>query len=52
MHEISKQGAEENSLVRELTSQTTHDTKAMRTIAFISAIFLPATFLAVGYPFK
>ncbi|CAL3971963.1 unnamed protein product [Diplocarpon coronariae] len=46
MHEISKQGAEENCLVRQLTSQSTKDTRAMRTIALISAVFLPATFLA------
>ncbi|CAG8972105.1 hypothetical protein HYALB_00011237 [Hymenoscyphus albidus] len=52
MHDRSKQGVEENSLVRELASQTTQDTKAMRTIAFISVIFLPATFLATFFGSK
>ncbi|KAH8592032.1 hypothetical protein B0O99DRAFT_597651 [Bisporella sp. PMI_857] len=45
----AEQGAEENSLVRQLTLQSTEDTGAMRTIALISAIFLPATFLATFF---
>lgn len=48
MHDISKQGAEENKLIRQLTLKSTQDTRSMRVIALISAIFLPATFVAVS----
>jgi hypothetical protein len=47
MHELSKQNAEENKLVRMLASQSTRDTRSMKVVALISSIFLPATFVAV-----
>jgi hypothetical protein len=46
-HDIVEQGSHENKLVKQLTFQTTEDTKSMKIIALVSAIFLPATFLAV-----
>ncbi|KAF1845215.1 uncharacterized protein K460DRAFT_416511 [Cucurbitaria berberidis CBS 394.84] len=46
MHEISKQSAQENKLVRLLTSQSTQDTRSMKVIALITSVFLPATFVA------
>ncbi|PVH74946.1 hypothetical protein DL98DRAFT_658401 [Cadophora sp. DSE1049] len=49
MHNISKQGAEENKLVRQLTLKSTQDTRSMRVIALISAVFLPATFVATFF---
>ncbi|KAH7085296.1 hypothetical protein BKA63DRAFT_499329 [Paraphoma chrysanthemicola] len=49
MHELSKQSAEENKLVRMLASQSTKDTRSMKVIAFISSIFLPATFVATFF---
>jgi hypothetical protein len=48
MQKLTEQGIEENKLVKRLTQQTTRDTKSMMIIALISAIFLPATFLAVS----
>ena len=49
MHELSKQGVEDNKLMKQLTTRSTQDTRLMRVIAFVSAIFLPATFVAVGF---
>ncbi|KAF2805602.1 uncharacterized protein BDZ99DRAFT_423932 [Mytilinidion resinicola] len=48
VHDITEQGMEENKLIKRLTHQSTQDTRAMKVIAFISAIFLPSTFVAVG----
>lgn len=46
MQKLTEQGIEENKLVKRLTQQATRDTKAMKIIALVSAIFLPATFMA------
>lgn len=48
MQELTEQSIQENKLVKTLTIQSTRDTRAMMVIALISAIFLPATFLAVS----
>ena len=48
MQELAEIGVQENKLIKTLTLQTTRETKFMSTIALISAIFLPATFLAVS----
>jgi hypothetical protein len=48
MQKLTEQGIHENKLMKRLTEQSTQDTKSMRAIALISAIFLPATFLAVS----
>lgn len=48
VHDITQQGIQENKLIKQLTHQSTQDTRAMKLIALISAIFLPATFVAVG----
>ncbi|OCK80712.1 hypothetical protein K432DRAFT_452070, partial [Lepidopterella palustris CBS 459.81] len=37
-----------NALIKQLTHQATQDTRAMKVIALISSIFLPATFVAVS----
>jgi hypothetical protein len=52
MQRLTEQGIKENALMKRLTEQSTNDTRSMMTIALISAIFLPATFLAVSryYP--
>ena len=50
MQKLTEQGIEENKLTKKLTEQSTRDTRAMMAIALISAIFLPATFLAVSVP--
>jgi hypothetical protein len=47
MKKLTEQGIEENKLVKRLTQQATRDTKAMKVIALVSAIFIPATFMAV-----
>lgn len=47
MQKLTEQGVNENTLMKKLTEQTTQDTKSMMIISLISAIFLPATFLAV-----
>ena len=47
MQNLAEQGIEENRLVKRLTERATRDTKAMKIIALVSAIFLPATFMAV-----
>lgn len=47
MKKLTEQGIEENKLVKRLTQQATRDTKAMKIIALVSAIFIPATFMAV-----
>ena len=47
MQKLAEQGIEENRLVKRLTEQATRDTKSMKIIALVSAIFLPATFMAV-----
>ena len=47
MQTLAEQGIEENRLVKRLTEQATRDTKSMKIIALVSAIFLPATFMAV-----
>jgi len=47
MQKLAEQGIEENRLVKRLTEQATRDTKSMKLIALVSAIFLPATFMAV-----
>ena len=48
MEELAEQGVQENRLIKSLTLKTTEDTKSMKVITLISAIFLPATFLAVS----
>lgn len=48
MQKLTEQGIEENRLVKRLTGKASRDTKSMMIIAFISVIFLPATFLAVS----
>lgn len=47
MQNLTEQGVNENKLMKKLTEQSTKDTKSMMIIALISAIFIPATFLAV-----
>jgi hypothetical protein len=47
MQKLTEQGVKENKLMKKLTQKSTQDTRSMMTIALISAIFLPATFLAV-----
>jgi len=46
VHDITEQGIQENKLIKRLTHQSTQDTRVMKVIALISAIFLPATFVA------
>ncbi|RII16556.1 hypothetical protein CUC08_Gglean002994 [Alternaria sp. MG1] len=46
MQRLTEQGIKENGLIKRLTEQSTSDTRSMMTITLISAIFLPATFLA------
>ncbi|PVI01288.1 hypothetical protein DM02DRAFT_654672 [Periconia macrospinosa] len=46
MRRLTEQGVDENKLMKKLAEQTTKDTRSMMAIALISAIFLPATFLA------
>ncbi|KAF2682038.1 hypothetical protein K458DRAFT_433038 [Lentithecium fluviatile CBS 122367] len=46
MQTLTEQGVKENKLMKRLTEQSTRDTRSMMTIALISAVFLPATFLA------
>ncbi|KAH6614309.1 hypothetical protein C7974DRAFT_74101 [Boeremia exigua] len=46
MQRLTEQGIKENQLMKKLTEQSTKDTRSMMAIALISAIFLPATFLA------
>ncbi|RYO26177.1 hypothetical protein AA0111_g8172 [Alternaria arborescens] len=46
MQRLTEQGIKENALMKRLTEQSTNDTRSMMIIALISAIFLPATFLA------
>jgi hypothetical protein len=48
MQKLTEQGVNENKLMKKLTEQSAQDTKSMMIIALISAIFLPATFLAVS----
>jgi hypothetical protein len=48
MQKLTEQGIKENKLMKRLTEQSTGDTRYMMAIALISAIFLPATFLAVS----
>lgn len=48
MQKLTEQGISENKLMKTLTEKSVRDTRTMMNIAFISAIFLPATFLAVG----
>lgn len=47
IHDLSKQGVEENVIMRQLAAHSTKDTKAMRAFGLVAVIFLPATFLAV-----
>ncbi|PLN84780.1 hypothetical protein BDW42DRAFT_31437 [Aspergillus taichungensis] len=49
MARLAEISADENRLIAGLTYQTTRDTRAMSTISFISAVFLPATFLATMF---
>lgn len=49
MQKLTEQGVKENKLMKKLTQKSTQDTRSMMTIALISAIFLPATFLAVRH---
>ncbi|KAJ8112408.1 hypothetical protein OPT61_g5219 [Boeremia exigua] len=46
MQRLTEQGIKDNRLMKKLTEQSTKDTRSMMAIALISAIFLPATFLA------
>lgn len=48
VHEIAKQGVEENLYMKRMVSQSTRDTRSMTIIALITAIFLPATLVAVS----
>jgi hypothetical protein len=48
MQRLTEQGIKENGLMKRLTEQSTKDTRSMMTITLISAVFLPATFLAVS----
>jgi uncharacterized protein (UPF0179 family) len=48
MEELAEQGVQENRLIKSLTLETTEDTKSTKVITLISAIFFPATFLAVS----
>lgn len=48
VHEITKQGLEENAYMKHMVSQSTRDTRSMTVIALITAIFLPATLVAVS----
>ena len=47
MQKLTEQGVNENRLMKKLTQKSTQDTKSMMIVSLISAIFLPATFLAV-----
>ncbi|EMD91849.1 hypothetical protein COCHEDRAFT_1154873 [Bipolaris maydis C5] len=49
MQRLTEQGIKENGFIKRLTEQSTKDTRSMMAIALISAIFLPATFLAVSW---
>ncbi|KAF2810478.1 uncharacterized protein BDZ99DRAFT_571050 [Mytilinidion resinicola] len=46
VHDIAEQGIKENQLIKRITRQSMLDTKSMVVIAFVSAVFLPATFIA------
>ncbi|KAE9969760.1 hypothetical protein BLS_005224 [Venturia inaequalis] len=46
IHDLSKQGVEENIIMRQLAAHTTKDTKTMRAFGLVAVVFLPATFLA------
>lgn len=48
MHELAKQGVQENSYMKRMTYQSTRDTRFMTIIALTTAIFLPATLVAVS----
>lgn len=48
VRDITKQGVEENSYMKHLVYQSTRDTRSMTIIALITAIFLPATLVAVS----
>lgn len=48
MKVLTEQGVKENQLMKRLAEQSTWDTGSMMIIALMSAIFLPATFLAVS----
>lgn len=48
MRTLTEQGVKENKLMKILTEKSARDTRSMMIIALISAIFLPATFLAVS----
>jgi hypothetical protein len=47
VRDITEQSIQENKLIKQLTHQSTLDTRSTMVIALISAIFLPATFAAV-----
>ncbi|CAI6290374.1 unnamed protein product [Periconia digitata] len=46
MKRLTEQGIEESKLMKKLTEKSARDTRSMMVIALISAVFLPATFLA------
>ena len=48
MQRLTEESIKETGMMKRLTEQSTKDTRSMMTIALISAIFLPATFLAVS----
>lgn len=52
MQKLTEQGIEVNRLVKRLTEKASLDTKSMMIIASISAVFLPATFLAVRQTYQ
>lgn len=52
MQKLTEQGIKENKLMKTLTHQSAQDTRSMMVVALISAVFLPATFLAVRSPFR
>lgn len=47
MHELTEQGIRDNKLMQRLAYQSARDTRSMMIIALMSAIFLPASFVAV-----
>lgn len=49
VHDITKQGIIENSYMKRMVYQSTRDTRSMTIIALITAIFLPATLVAVSH---
>ncbi|MCJ1271177.1 hypothetical protein MMC22_011076 [Lobaria immixta] len=49
VHDITMQGVLENSYMKRMVYQSTRDTRSMKIIALITAIFLPATLVATVF---